>query len=260
MMPPVKVTPSRIFALHLGIILLLGLAFGLVAMADQLGHPTLKGFSREFRLQEEANIPSFFSALALFVTALASMAVSHALPRGDRDRLGWKVMAGLFIFMAFDEAAQIHELIDLPHALMKYDRYLHYFSVFPYLAVAAVLAAILFPFWLRLSRDLRFMFALAGILYVLSAVGMEVFENELVVAGASEHSLRMALNYALEELGEMLAVALFLRTILTRLAQIGGGVLLPVEIEAEAATETRSGPVHIGPVPQPASAKARLER
>ena len=105
-MSPIKITPGRVFAIHLIVILLLGVTFGVVVTADQLGHPTLMGLSREFRLQEEANIPSFFSALALFATALATLAVCHALPQGDRDRLGWKVMAGLFTFMAFDEAAQ----------------------------------------------------------------------------------------------------------------------------------------------------------
>ena len=258
-MPAIRITSNRVFAFHLWIIVLLGAAFGCIVIADQLGHPTLMGISREFRLQEEANIPSFFSALALFATAVAALAVCHALPQADRDRLGWKVMAGLFIFMAFDEAGQIHELIMLPHALTKYDRYLHYFSVFPYLGVAALLAAILFPFWLRMSREVRFMFAVAGILYVLSAVGMEVLENELVTAGVPEFSLRMAVNYALEELGEMLAVALFLRTILTRLAEVGGGSVLPVEIVPQATTETRSDPAHIGRAPQPAAAKAMLK-
>jgi hypothetical protein len=259
-MSPIKITPNRVFAIHLLIILLLGVAFGLVVTADQLGHPTLMGISREFRLQEEANIPSFFSALALFATALAALAVCHALPRGDHDRLAWKVIAGLFTFMAFDEAGQIHELIMLPHALLRYDHYLHYFSVFPYLVVVATLAVILFPFWLRLSRDVRFMFAVAGILYVLSAVGMEVLENQLVTAGVPEHALRMALNYTLEELGEMLAVAIFLRTILTRLAELGGGSVLPVAIEPQTATEIRSAPAHIGPAPRPAVARALLKR
>lgn len=259
-MSPMKITPGRVFVVHLIIILLLGLAFGLVVIADQLGHPRLMGISREFRLQEEANIPSFFSALALFATALAAFTVCHALPRDDRDRLGWKVMGGLFIFMAFDEAAQIHELIKLPHALMTYDRYLHYFSVFPYLAVAGALAAILFPFWLRLSREVRFMFAVAGILYVLSAVGMEVRENGLVTAGLPETALPLAINYLLEELGEMLAVALFLRSVLTRLAELGGGAVLPIEVEPEAATKTRSDPAHIGPASRPAAAKLLLKR
>jgi len=258
-MPAIRITPNRVFLIHLWIIGLLGLAFGCVVIADQLGHPTLMGISREFRLQEEANIPSFFSALALFATALVALAVCHALPQGDRDRLGWKVVAGLFAFMAFDEAGQIHELIMLPHALTKYDRYLHYFSVFPYLGVAALLAAILFPFWVRMSREVRFMFAVAGILYVLSAVGMEVRENELVTAGLPETSLPLAINYALEELGEMLAVALFLRTTLTRLAELGGGSVLPMEVEPQAATETRSAPVHIGSAPRPAAAKALLK-
>jgi hypothetical protein len=245
-----KLTPDRIFKVHLCIILALGLGFGAVVFADQMGHHRLFKISDMLRLDREGNLPSFFSALALLGGAMAANAVRMALPKDSPERLGWAIFAGAFLFMGVDEAVAIHELIGMPRQWQRLggiSHYLYYVGIFPYLLFALWLAIYLFPFWLRQSPTVRNSMAIAGICYVLAAIGMELLENKLVSTGVPYYSLRMSTNFAIEELGEMVAVAIFLRTFLTRLAELGGGYLLPVTIAPAPVTETRFDPAQTSP-------------
>lgn len=233
-----KVSPGRVFAFHLMAIAALGLAFAMVVTADRLGHPTLMGFSDLFRLQREGNAPSFFSALALIVAALAANANRSMLPKLDSERGTWAIIACVFTFMAVDEAIQLHEMIKLPNRIQRLSPYLYYAGVFPYLLLSIWLAIRLFPFWRNQSFPVRTGFAVGGVLYVFAAIGMELVESDYASAHLSEHSLRMSIGFAFEELGEMVAVAIFLRTFLTRLVELGGGLLLPLVVEREEERET----------------------
>lgn len=249
-----RLAPGRIFAWHLIIIAAMGLAFAAIVLADQLGHHRLYKISDMFRLDREGNLPSFFSALALLAGAMAANAVRMALPGDARERIGWGIFAVAFLFMGIDEAVSIHEMIQTPEFLRHLGRISHffyYFGILPYLLFCAWLAIYLFPFWLRQSPSVRNGMAIGGICYVIAAVGMELIENNLVSTGVTYYSLRMAVNFALEELGEMVAVAIFLRTFLTRLAEIGGGYLLPVRIEDARLTETQSAPTRTGAALRP---------
>lgn len=244
-----NVTPRHVFFCHLVIIMMLGLAFGCVATADQFGHHRLLKISSMLRLGGEGNLPSFFSAMALLACATAANAARMALPRNGHERKGWAIFACVFLFMGVDEAVSIHEMIVLPHSLSHVlslwhvADYFYYAGIFPYLLLAIWLGLYLFPFWLCQSNPVRVGLAVGGILYVLAAIGMELVENHLVVAHVPHYSVRMAVNFALEELGEMLAVAIFLQAFLTRLAELGGGHLLPVKVAGFPVTEAQFPPV-----------------
>lgn len=219
-------TVSRVFRRHLLVIAVLGLLNLMVLIGDAAGHIGLLGFSPLFRVSGEGNIPNLFSALAIAAAALVALRVSQSAGLRADERAGWRVFAGLFGFMAIDEAVQLHEALNaIGHRLQAAGPWL-YVGIFPYAAVAFLLSIILARFWVRQSKAVRFGIAAAGICYVAAAIGLEIPENVLGDAGVSPYDARMGALFAMEELGEMAAVALFLRTFLVRFAELGGGPLL----------------------------------
>lgn len=217
---------GTVFRRHLAAILLLGALNLLVLLGDLAGYHGMLGFSRMFRVSDEANFPNLFSTLAIGFAALVALRLAQAGGLRDGERKGWIVFAILFGIMALDEAIQLHEqLSTFGHRLDTGGPWLN-IGVFVYLPVAAVLAVLLFGVWARQSRAVRIGFVLAGLCYASAAIGVEIFENMLQDAGVSIYDWRRAALFSAEELGEMLAVALFLRTFLVRFAELGGGPLL----------------------------------
>lgn len=221
-----RLSVSAIFRWHLLAIATLGLLNAVTLIGDAFGRMGLLGFSNLFRVSYEANIPTLFAALALGAAALVALRLTQADDLAAEERTGWRVFAMVFAFMALDEIAQLHEVLNVVgHHLRAQGPWL-YVGIFPYAVVALFLTVILFRFWKRRSRRVRGGIALAGGGYLIAAIGMEMPENLLIDAGVPFFDLRLGLLFAAEELGEMVAVAIFLRTLLVRFEELGGGPLL----------------------------------
>jgi hypothetical protein len=227
----IGIAPRRVFKIHLAIIAALVLANLPIAVMDGLGRHNLLGYSRLLRLEEEANIPSLFSALALGACAVVAWANRSRLAPDDPDRPAWGLVAAFFALLGFDEAAMLHELGNRISGDLELDGILKNLGVFVYLPILAWLALRLLPFWLRQDRFVRAtLFAGAGI-YFVSAFGVELLENTLRTAGFGSHDLPMRISYALEEGGEMLGVAILLFAFLHRFSTLGGGPLIELAVE-----------------------------
>lgn len=214
-------TPTKIFRAHLAIIGLLGLANAAVLIIGYLGHQRLWGLTEFLLLSKEDNLPSFFSAAALLVVAAAAWSVHKSLPSGSNDRAGWFIFALSFIFLAADEWFQIHEHLPIRTTLVGTALYL--FPMIP-------LALLMLPFWLRQQSRVRNGIAFGGVAYMLFAIAFEVLEKKIEAAGISSSSWQIYLSTGVEEVGEMFAVAIFLRTFLIRFADLGGGRLISLNI------------------------------
>lgn len=222
----IRLSASRIFRWHLIAIVLFGILNLLVLFGDALGYHGMLGFSALFRLSGEGNAPSAFSALALVAAALAAARNTQAGALREGERAGWRIFAILLTFMAIDEAIQIHEIMRAVGARLSAVSPWLAFSIYPYGLVALGLAVFLFRFWMRQSRAVMVGIALGGICYVVAAVGLELVEDRMFAAGIGNYDTRMGAAAAVEELGEMVAVALFLRAFLVRFGELGGGAFL----------------------------------
>lgn len=222
--------PRRVLALHLMIIAGLALSNLPIGIMDELGHHALLGYSRLMRLEEEANIPSFFSALALVACAIVAWSIHTQLPRNDRDRGAWRLIALFFGFLALDEAAMIHELGNRIGFGALLGGLLKHLGVFLYIPVLIPIAAKLFPFWLRQEPRLRAVLLLAAAIYIGGAIGCELVEDELRVLGYDDYDLPMRGSFIFEEGGEMVGVAVFLYAFLSRFSALGGGLLVRLAV------------------------------
>jgi hypothetical protein len=168
-------------------------------------------------LSHEQNVPTYFTVILLFLAASASALLATAARRGERrDRLPWWGLALGFFYISVDELVEIHEQWGRPFDL---DGVLHYGWVIPATGILLVLAALYGRFLFRLPRQFRNRLILAGGVYVLGAVGMELplgyWADKVGVK-----TLEYALIDWVEETLEMTGIVLFLFTALDMLAGV----------------------------------------
>jgi len=143
-----------------------------------LGHPELLGLIPLFDVDEEANIPTFFSALLLLCASLL-LALIAVLKRrfSDTRWRQWTTLSFMFLYMALDESSHIHELLKVPGRWMlgPMPRGIFTFAwvIFGIVIVIAVAISYL-KFFLHLDLQMRKRFAIAAITFVSGAIGMEL--------------------------------------------------------------------------------------
>ena len=158
-----------------------------------------------FDVDQENNLPTWFSALLLLVTsALLWLCARQRKADGDSWSGQWLALSCGFLLMSLDEVAGVHETINSVIVMTW---------AIPGAFLALVLGLAFVPFLLHLPRRTALHFALAGAIYIAGAVGVEIFGNSLSV-----QSLRDTLQYNMatlaEEALEMLGVILFIQALL----------------------------------------------
>lgn len=169
---------------------------------------------RLFNVDKEANIPTWYSSIALFSVAALTAYIVALQPADSRFLWHWKMLAAAFVYLSIDEFAQLHEMANAPiRDAFGTDGFLYY----PWVVVAAlcllVFVAVYARFLWHLPRRTRWLFIVAGAIFVGGALGIEslssYYETEY---GAT--SLAYELTMTLEEFGEMSGVAIFIYALL----------------------------------------------
>lgn len=218
------------FRLLLAITLGFALAHGAILVLNYgLGYNQLFGMRRMFNLNEEQNVPTFYSALLLLASAALLAILAAAARRNDRSRRDawyWGGLAALFLFLSVDEAASIHELLlrRVGSAAGTSDL-LHLDWVVPYVGAGAIVALLYARFLLRLPRVIGIRIVAAGTIFVAGAAGIELIGSAVLRENDYDYgTLPMNLLFLAEETLEMLGVAYFI-TALLRYVELGGGPL-----------------------------------
>ena len=216
--PRVRLVSSVVIRWLIGSAILLAIAGAAVELIRfYTGHDSLYGLSRLFDLGQEANVPTFFSALLLLTASSLLTIISFAKwQSSDRFAKHWTTLAAGFFYLALDESAQIHELLILPMRTLlgRYSEGIFYFAwVVPGIAIIAILAFTFFRFWRSLDRSAMIYFAVSGVLYVGGAVGIEMVDG-LVAAMFGKDNLLYNMLVVVEEGMEMSGVILFIAGLL----------------------------------------------
>ncbi|MBI2839210.1 MAG: hypothetical protein HYX75_12910 [Acidobacteria bacterium] len=177
------------------------------------------GIVHLFYVGGEANIPTWYSATALFICAmLLALVASVKWRERDRYRHHWSILAAAFVYLSCDEAAQLHETgIEWLRAMLSNTRLEHVRWVVPATLVVVIFAAGYLRFLFSLPRKTARHFIMAGMLYVGGAVGLEslVIWRDLRYGGKSPGHVALT---TLEELSEMAGVVLLIYALLHYLA------------------------------------------
>ena len=187
----------------------------------------LKVLFRLFYLNEEANIPAWFSSsqwlLAAFLaTYIGFRCRQQALPYATH----WVVMGTIILGLSVDEAAAIHEAIgvflEASYATSGYFAYGWVLVGIPFVAVFVIAFS---RFVLQLPPRIRNLLVLAGSIYVFGALGLEMVAagNEKVLS-----AMGYQLVVAAEEFSEMLGVVLLIYALLSHIEALGDGIAIDV--------------------------------
>ena len=92
------------------------------------GHASVWGLVPMFNLDEEQNVPTFFSSTLLLISACLLSVIARAQHwHNMKFALHWTILASVFFLLALDEASGIHELISF-----NIKRFYHTTGVFFY--------------------------------------------------------------------------------------------------------------------------------
>ncbi len=186
-----------------------------------LHHDRVLGLIRDFDLDEEANVPTWFESITL-VLAAGLLEVAARVRRSVRDGRWtcWRVLSSGFLFLSLDEIASIHERFRLPIEML---RNVPAFRAFSWVVPGAVLVALLFAFfrpWLRtLPERTRNGLLLAGTVYVAGAVGFEALGGIAAMTVGMDSWTYVATD-TLEETLEMTGTLLLIVTMLEYLRSL----------------------------------------
>jgi len=186
-------------------------------------------FAETFDVDQEGNIPTLYSALAILGCAYLLWVIARVEREiGGRFTWHWRLMAVIFVGLAADEYLAIHEEINPRLNLSDFTQ----FSAAAIMVVFVLgFAVVFFPLLLQLPPPVRGLFSLAGATFLSGAVVMETVGGHYVTVWGHD-SMKYVLCTTVEELLEMMGIVLFIYTLLRYLTQGGRDVLLALRLRA----------------------------
>jgi len=209
-----------VFCLLVVILVLIGLAL-CGALLDPPNR-TIQVILSQFSLSSERTPPAFFAFLLLLICGVwLGIIALHEHHGGSRWWRHWAVLAVMFVFMAYDEAAGLHEkAIEPLRELLDAGGFFYYAWVIPGIIVVTITFLAYLPFLLHLPPVFRWLFLLSGAIYVGGAIGMEMISG----AHIDQHGrdLVYRLMTIVEEAFEMLGALLFIASLMKYLTRRDG--------------------------------------
>jgi len=200
------------------------------------GHEYQLGFERQFNLDKENNIPTWYSSSALLLSALLLTVTGFAnKQRGNPYTYHWLGLAAIFLFLSLDEAASLHEMThNLLHPRLGGVGYFHGFLYFSWVVFGAIFVLIVggiyLPFVAALPVQTRRLFLIAGILYVGGELGIDMLGGRHAYF-YGYNNFTYAMFVACEEALAMLGNVVFIYGLLTHLGSLKSSLGILIEDE-----------------------------
>jgi len=209
-----NINSSKIVIILLSIVTILVLASVITqSIRFLLMDPELHKFSR-FNLDEEGNLPTYFSTMILFLSAIL-LGIISLFKKKEHDpfRTHWTILSLIFLVMSIDEAAAVHEMTIRPlQILFSAGGFFHYAWIIPGAVFFSVIAIMFFKFWLHLEYWVRILFFLAAACYISGAIGLEGLGGFYV--DTNEIDFTYILITTVEETLELIGIVLFISALL----------------------------------------------
>ncbi len=170
---------------------------------------------RMFDLDEENNIPTFFSTLSLLVISVLLASISiFKKQKQDPFAMHWKMAAILFFFFALDEAASVHELLIVPMRQLFHAKGIFYFAwVIPGIFLLVILSLAYIRFFIHLTKKAKGLLLLSTSLIVGGGLGFELLDGWYAINYGTKN-LGYGLLTTAEETLEMVGMATFIHVLL----------------------------------------------
>jgi hypothetical protein len=178
-----------------------------------------RGLVKLFDVDGEQNIPALYQTLSLGFIAVLLFAIA-AQRKSVRDPLAlyWKVLACMFVFLMLDEGCSIHNNFHVYSAhtkLQQQKQGMFYFSwTLAYGVLMLPVGLWYLRFLFKLPRTYGIRIFVAGVVYVMGALGLEMILGDYLAHGGSGHSRMQLVCTTIEESMEMLGMLLFIHVLL----------------------------------------------
>lgn len=168
-----------------------------------------------FYLDAETNIPTFANALLLFIPALLLMLIgAWKSAVKDRYRFHWHLLALVFLFLSFDEAAVLHERLIKPmRNFVDAGGVFHFAWVLPGIIAVVLFGLTFLMFFLRLEPKFKLLFFFSLGVYIGGVIGGEMVSG-YYAANLGLKNYTYAVVASLEESIEMFGCALIIYSLL----------------------------------------------
>ena len=140
------------------------------------GHDYVYGLIPLFDFNSESNVPTFLSSLLIFLCSCLLGVIALAEKKQSKsDYKYWGGLSLVFLFLAIDEFASIHELLTSPlRHILGTSGIFYYAWVLPYGLIALVIALLYMRFLFRLPVKFRVLSVMAGFIYITGAIVFEL--------------------------------------------------------------------------------------
>jgi len=212
------IRPSRIVCiLALAIALLVLASTGIKLFEFVTGRHHVYGLIRQFYLNNEGNIPTFFSTFLLLISTVLLALIAVTKKRNhDSYAINWVILTFIFLYLSLDEAASIHEMFSWPimDILSRQPEgpTYHLAWTIPFIALLLILAVSYWKFLFHLPRKILLLFLIAGTLYIGGALGGELLQ---VLQGEfrGTENLTYIMIITFEETLEMTGILIFIHAL-----------------------------------------------
>lgn len=184
-----------------------------------------------FDLGHEPSLPAWYSSLALLAASLLLATIGLKKRRmADSYARHWLGLSLIFLLLAVDESVMFHEMLGniVPPSLRPGGAFFFPW-VIPAMLGVTVIGLLYLRFLVHLERRTRWLFVIAGTLFVGGAVGMEMVSAAIIeqhgmasvgdvsselIAEHGVSSLGHTFSQTIEETLEMLGIVLFIYALL----------------------------------------------
>lgn len=218
---------ARILLIAISLLLLGNLIA--VTSIHGLDHDVVYGLVPLLYMDAETNVPTLFTVILMVAAALLLGLTSYLQTEGKVERFRWRLLAVVFLILAVDEFASLHERLTVPLRSSLDTGGVFYFAwIIPYLVVVLVLGVYYLPWLLRLNRQVKAWMIASAILYLSGAVGMEAVGGLYLEQNEDQRDLFWSVLVTIEELLEMLGLSAFIFAILRHIEVNFGAVSLEI--------------------------------
>lgn len=211
-----RIHPRNLCLSLLAVAILLAAAhLGAMISRYILGDDFVFGLVDMFDLNLENNIPTVFSTFILMASAILLTVIASRAETIKHNAGYWKWLAIIFMFLAVDENASLHELfIDPIQEMLPSGGIMYVGWIIPYALAALVIGLLYLKFVWSLPTRTRNLTILSGSLYLSGAIGFELLGGWYLLPRNEIEYFPFSMLVMAEEFLEMSGIILFIYTLL----------------------------------------------
>lgn len=225
----IKISPQSItWPLSLvALLLILANCFSLVAEA--IGYGDMGGLVPLLDMDQEQNLPTFFSLFLAIVASALLLAISTIKRKIARPWKLWAALSAIFLFVAMDDFIGLHERLSQPmRELFDAHGLLFFAWIIPYGVLAMVLAGVYGRFVFQMPIRIRNGLLFAATLFLAGAIGLEMLGGLLFEYSQMSKTPLYSMIATIAESLEMAGMIVFIHTLLNYIEHVQKNILLQI--------------------------------